>query len=173
MDYSRIIYFDMDGVLANFNQGVIDLLHMTPHKQGDGPLDYKHANELYAKMREVDHFYGQLKPIPEAVQLFIELHAMYGNAVQILSAVPRPHRGIITAKDDKIDWVKREISSDVIVNICYRKEKASFCKGKDFILIDDYDKNINEWEALGGTGILYDNIENVKKALNDILKIKL
>ena len=162
------IYFDMDGVLANFNKGVIDLLHLKPINQSD-PFDYKKTNALYAKMRTVDHYYDMLEPIQEAVDLLLELYEKYGDDVQILTAIPKPHRGIITASEDKINWTKRLISDKIKINICYRAEKANFCTGADCILIDDYDKNIREWEALGGTGILYTNIEDVKNALNKVL----
>ena len=162
------IYFDMDGVLANFNKGVIDLLHLKPINQSD-PFDYKKTNALYAKMRTVDHYYDKLEPIQEAVDLLLELYEKYGDDVQILTAIPKPHRGIITAPEDKINWTKRLISDKIKINICYRAEKANFCTGVDCILIDDYDKNIKEWETLGGTGILYTNIEDVKNALNKIL----
>ena len=162
------IYFDMDGVLANFNKGVINLLHLKPINQSD-PFDYKKTNALYAKMRTVDHYYDMLEPIQEAVDLLLELYEKYGDDVQILTAIPKPHRGIITASEDKINWTKRLISDKIKINICYRAEKANFCTGTDCILIDDYDKNIREWETLGGTGILYTNIEDVKNALNKIL----
>ena len=162
------IYFDMDGVLANFNKGVIDLLHLKPMNQSD-PFDYKKTNALYAKMRTVDHYYDKLEPIQEAVDLLLELYEKYGDDVQILTAIPKPHRGIITASEDKINWTKRLISDKIKINICYRAEKTNFCTGADCILIDDYDKNIREWETLGGTGILYTNIEDVKNALNKIL----
>ena len=81
----------------------------------------------------------------------------------------KPPASTITASEDKINWTKRLISDKIKINICYRAEKANFCTGADCILIDDYDKNIREWEALGGTGILYTNIEDVKNALNKIL----
>ena len=162
------IYFDMDGVLTNFNKGVIDLLHLKPINQSD-PFDYKKTNALYAKMRTVDHYYDKLEPIQEAVDLLFELYEKYGDDIQILTAIPKPHRGIITASEDKINWTKRLISDKIKINICYRAEKANFCTGVDCILIDDYDKNIREWEALGGTGILYTNIKDVKNALNKIL----
>ena len=96
----------MDGVLANFNKGVIDLLHLKPINQSD-PFDYKKTNALYAKMRTVDHYYDMLEPIQEAVDLLLELYEKYGDDVQILTAIPKPHRGIITASEDKINWTKR------------------------------------------------------------------
>lgn len=160
------IYFDMDGVLANFDKGVRDLLGMIPRPQGE-KFDFRWYNALYAKMRETEHYYDKLEPIMEAVELLLELYEKYGNDVQILTAVPKPSRGVVTAAEDKINWVKRLISPDIKVNICLRAEKVNFCTGEDCILIDDFNKNIEEWEALGGTGILYTSIEKVRQLLAD------
>ena len=71
------------------------------------------------------------------------------------------------AAEDKIDWVKRLISEDIKVNTCYRAEKINFCTGEDCILIDDFFMNVDEWEAAGGTGILYKDINEVRKILKD------
>ena len=37
--------------------------------------------------------------------------------------------------------------------------------GKECILIDDQEKNIEEWETIGGTGILYKNAEQTLTVL--------
>lgn len=157
------IYFDMDGVIANFNKGVKDLLGMTPRDQGAG-FDFRWYNQLYAKMREVDHYYDKLEPIQEVVELLLELYDKYGDDVQILTAIPKPNRGIVTAADDKVNWTGRLISPDIKVNIVYRADKVKFCQGKDCILIDDFDKNVNEWEEIGGTGLLYSKDVNLLRA---------
>ena len=53
------IYFDMDGVVADFDRGVLELCHMFPLEQ---EISTPEENDrLYEKMREVDHFYGNLK----------------------------------------------------------------------------------------------------------------
>jgi hypothetical protein len=53
----------------------------------------------------------------------------------------------------------------VKVNIVYREQKPAQCRGKDCILIDDYVQNIREWEAGGGTGILFTDAETVLREL--------
>lgn len=35
-----------------------------------------------------------------------------------------------------------------------REEKPQYCNGKGCILIDDMEKNIREWNEMGGTGIV-------------------
>ncbi|MBQ3863905.1 MAG: hypothetical protein II790_07700, partial [Schwartzia sp.] len=74
---------------------------------------------------------------------------------EILSGIPKPRRGITTAADDKSEWVRRNLGEHIKVNIVYREEKKNYVTGRDCILIDDYEKNIKEWEKAGGTGILF------------------
>ena len=45
------------------------------------------------------------------------------------------------------------------------EEKMNFCTGVDCILIDDLQKNISDWEALGGIGILYTSAESTLEKL--------
>ena len=65
-------------------------------------------------------------------------HAVHGTPCQILTGIPKPYRGIITAKEDKREWGRRLISPDVIVNVVLRNEKPLFCTGPDCILVDDF-----------------------------------
>lgn len=160
---SMKIYFDMDDVIANFSKGMLELCNIRPFGQNN----FKMVNLLYSRMREIDHYYSKLEPIQEAVDLMMELYEKYGDDVQILTAIPKPHRKIPDAAEDKIDWVKRLISEDIKVNTCYRAEKINFCTSEDCILIDDFFMNVDEWEAAGGTGILYKDINEVRKILKD------
>ena len=56
----------------------------------------------------------------------------------------------------------------IIVNKVLRAEKVNFCTGKDCILIDDYDRNIAEWEKNGGTGILFTTAEEVMEKIRKL-----
>lgn len=49
------------------------------------------------------------------------------------------------------------MSDDIVVNLVRRANKKDFCKGEGYVLIDDYRKNIEEWEDVGGTGILFEH----------------
>ncbi len=95
-------------------------------------------------------------------------HEAHGDKCEILTGIPKPRRGILTAGEDKINWVRRILSKDVKVNIVYREEKPNYCTGKDCILIDDYKKNIREWEEMGGTGILFATAEEVTARLKEL-----
>lgn len=154
----KTIYFDMDGVLADFDRGVEEI------------LGFKQEWEefMWEEMKKHPHFYYDLKPIEEAVELFKDIRKEYGDNCQILSAYPKPFRGIDEAFNDKIMWIKKYLGEGITANLVYREEKVNYIKDSQSILIDDYDKNINEWNDKGGTGILFTNAKQVRKALNNI-----
>ena len=88
-----------------------------------------------------------------AKEMFDTVYGKYGDKCEILTGIPKPKRGIVNAGEDKTKWVHRLLSKDIKVNIVFREDKPKFCTGKGCILIDDMEKNIAEWEAMGGTGI--------------------
>ena len=154
----------MDGVLADFDRGVRELCNMNPLPQSeDQPFGYD--DELWSKVRDVGRFYDKLELIPGAKELFDYVYNSYGDKCEILTGIPKPRRGITTAGEDKINWVKRLLSKDVVVNIVWREDKPDYCTGKDCILIDDYELNINEWENSGGTGILFSDATTVMEII--------
>ena len=115
----RVIYCDMDGVVADFN------------------------NEPNAveRFRVEKGFFFKLKPIEVNVKAVKDL-ARY-NEVYILTASPNPR-----ADKDKIKWLKKYmpfIAKENII-ICRNGErKVDFMKSDLGILLDDYGKNLQEW----------------------------
>lgn len=133
------IYFDMDSVLADFERGVREICGMEPPFQNGTPnpeLD----DEMWRRIREAEHFYDQLELMPGARELFEVVYNKYRDKCEILTGVPKAKRGIVTAGEDKINWVRRLLSKDIKINIVLREEKKNYCTGKDCILIDDMEK---------------------------------
>jgi phosphoglycolate phosphatase-like HAD superfamily hydrolase len=160
------IYFDMDGVLADFNRGIRELCHMEPSVQD---AQCKTADdEMWEAVRRVGHFYDKLEPMPGAVEMFTRLHEKYGDKCEILSGIPKPHRGIITSGEDKTAWAHRILSEDLVVNIVLREEKQNYAKGAGYILIDDLEKNIKEWNDAGGTGIRFTSVEETMSRIAEL-----
>ena len=161
------IYIDMDGVLADFDKGCIDLCGVEPRKQG-WEMNPAEDDARWEKIRGVEHFYDKLDIFPGAKDMFDVLYSKYGEDFQILTGIPKPRRGIDSAADDKTSWVRRLLSKDIVINIVYSEEKQRFCTGKDCILIDDYDRNIGQWEAMGGTGVLFTDTESAMDQLKEL-----
>lgn len=161
------IYFDLDGVMANFDKGVHDMCGMDAFSHEDEPYT-GFDDEMWEKIRDVGHFYDKLELMPGAKELFDDLYERYGDKIEILSGIPKPRRGITTAGEDKINWVHRMLRDDIIVNIVYKEEKPQYCTGSDCILIDDLPANIKGWEKMGGTGIINTGAEDTRAILEEM-----
>ncbi|MCR4892102.1 MAG: hypothetical protein K5989_07990 [Lachnospiraceae bacterium] len=157
------IYFDMDGVLADFDRGVRELCHMEPLNQMTSTEE--EDTKLWAAVREVGHFYDKLEIIPGSDELLRSIMAKYGDKCEILTGIPKPHRHIDNAGEDKQKWMARHFGPEIRVNIVFKEQKKERCKGEGCILIDDYQKNIYTWRQLGGTGILFTDAASAKEEL--------
>ena len=160
------IYFDMDCVLADFKKGVNELCGIPVPEQGKA-TDAE-DDKMWDAIKAVDHFYDRLDPMPGAVEMFQELSSRYECA--ILSAPPKPKRGILTAKDDKISWVRRILSDTMEINIVPKEEKQLKAEGPEYVLIDDMPKNIEAWGKAGGTGIRFESPEQVLAKIRELEK---
>ncbi|MBQ3792349.1 MAG: hypothetical protein II797_04510 [Clostridia bacterium] len=160
------IYFDMDGVLADFNRGVSELCGLAPvDQEKHGPEE---EEKMWDAIRQTDRFYDRLEPVEGSIRLFLDLREKYGKDVEILTGIPKPRRNIPTAGEDKVSWVRRYLSPDVKVRLVLRKEKKYCVEGGNSYLIDDYRKNIREWEEAGGTGILFTSAEETREKLKEL-----
>ncbi len=160
------IYFDMDGVLADFDRGIIELCNMTPRVQE--PVETDADSDMWEAVRDVGHFYDKLQMMPGAKELFDYACEISGGNCEILTGIPKPKRGILTAGEDKTNWIRRLISKDVKVNIVFKEDKKNYCNGPEDVLIDDFDVNINAWIKNGGTGILFKSAE---QTINELKKL--
>ena len=160
------VYFDMDGVLADFDRGVRELCGMEAQDQGmrSPAMD----DLMWKEIKKIDHFYDRLELMPGAKEMFDAVYRACGDRCEILTGIPKERRGILTAAEDKKNWMKRILSDRIKVNICYRAEKILKCTGPGTILIDDLKKNIDEWREAGGTGILHRSAE---ETMNELKKL--
>ena len=161
------IYFDMDGVLADFERGIREICGVEPIPQSE-ERDAETEDKMWNLVKEAGHFYDMLEIMPGAEELFNTVYGKYGDKCEILSGIPRPRRGIDSAADDKTNWIRRLLSKDIKMNLVFRKDKAGFCHGKGDILIDDYEKNITELNEMGGPGVLYTSSEETLKKLKEL-----
>ncbi|HCT91793.1 MAG TPA: hypothetical protein DF613_10525 [Lachnospiraceae bacterium] len=81
------IYFDLDGVLADFRRGVRDLCGMDPFRRTKKTATGDDA--MWEAIKKVAHFYDRLEPMPGALELFHTLYGRYGDACEILSGIPQ------------------------------------------------------------------------------------
>jgi HAD superfamily hydrolase (TIGR01509 family) len=161
------IYCDMDGVLADFIGG-ISRRHYAGRdwdelkKQHD--LNAKRWTDLFRKKVQLDSkFWETLDLMPGARLLWntIKKHDVY-----ILSAYATWDEE--NSKRGKIRWLAKHFRiPESRVYLVVREDKEKYAK-KNSILIDDYIKNIHEWEAKGGIGIHHTSAEKTVEELKKL-----
>lgn len=144
------LYIDLDGVFADFNYAVKDILGGYP-----GEIDRK---LLWITLQKIPHFYLTLPLMGKAKESFDYILEHSTVPVEILTALPSPAKYLRTADQDKKEWVKEYLSPDIIVNcVSNWRDKVKFVNCNTDILVDDQMKNIDGWITNGGIGIHHHN----------------
>lgn len=160
------LYLDLDGVLADFDKFIHNRMgEIFPQNQN---VD---DSRMWNYINKVDRFFYRLEPTPYAYRLF-NLALSVADNVEILTALPSKVGVTPTAREDKIEWVRKHFSKTIKVNFGpYSKDKWKHAKPSD-ILIDDRTDNISSWNRAGGIGILhyYSNFDRTVKLLLNAVK---
>lgn len=133
------LFLDLDGVLADFDRGVVAVTGKRPEQ-----LPMK---EMWRALSRHADFFGTLEFMHDAQELW---------------AFCAPHRPTILtglplgswAPEQKTRWVARMLGADVPVITCMARDKARYAS-PGAILVDDREKAQAPWEAAGGHFILH------------------
>ena len=155
-----MIFCDLDGVLANFRGYFIS-------KFGYDPTG-KTRLELREDVLSDENFWLNFPKMEGADKLWSAIKEKDKEA-KILTACPI--RDWERSTTQKRKWVDREIDDKADVIFCIREDKVKRMKPGD-ILIDDMEKNIQEWEKAGGVGILYKSAEETISKLNKHFELR-
>jgi len=146
-----IIYSDSDGVIADFYTGAERLLG---HKWKQDPEPG--ARDQGAIIEAHEAFWETLPPMPDWKLYWSHIEKYHPH---ILTAVPQWDHNFDEVERGKKEWYRRHIPSLPVsrIHVVYRRDKQKFAKNGDVrnILIDDHKKNVDEFEAAGGIGILH------------------
>lgn len=161
-----MIYIDCDDVLANFSKFCIELTGKTYQTYISGEV----GTNSWDKLEKVDNLFYQLEVIQGAKESIASILDQQGyHNVEVLTALPLLTCKLKTAQRDKVTWVKDYIDSMLQVNcVANWSHKKYFCRNSWDILIDDHHRNIEEWVAAGGVGILHSKWEETNKELKRI-----
>ena len=136
------IYCDMDQVLCNFMKGADEAVGSS----------FIHADkdERWNKINQTKGFWANLEWMPGGKRLwqFISRYDPY-----ILSAYSGRDPN---SKNGKLKWLAKNTKvkkGNINLVVRSHKQKYAMTDGKPNILIDDYAKNITEWENKGGIGV--------------------
>jgi hypothetical protein len=154
-DQKYTIYCDLDGVLVDFDKGYKDLTGMTTQEanaQGD-KVFWEPIKKAGAS------FWIRLKWMPDGKQLW-DYIKQYNPS--LLSAPSREE----SSRIGKRVWVKHNLPGVKLI-LANAVDKQNY-SGENQILIDDREKNIEQWRSKGGTGILHTSTEDTIKQLKEL-----
>ena len=124
------VFIDLDGVQADFQSRVIEVTGK--------PYDPKTSWKI---IETILNFFYFLKPLP----------FKFSGDYIVLTALPEPTGLLTTAAKDKMDWVQRYLQRPCVCVPGWQYKK-DFCNSPYDVLIDDSERNVNDWP---GIGILY------------------
>jgi len=147
------VFFDLDGVLANFDKGVFDIT-------GNYPWEL-HPIKMWAAISRADEFYYHLKPMSQGMELWNLVKPMNPTILTGLSMDK-------SCSGQKKKWCGEHLGWDIPVITCWTRDKPTYCSPGD-ILIDDRPKIQPAWEKEGGIFIHYVNASEVYYELMEAL----
>jgi 5'(3')-deoxyribonucleotidase len=186
------VFFDMDGVLADFEAGIendealkalqAELATLTDKspEQLKPLLQGKQTDPTMAKIKKIiNDIKSQQMRIAKKENFFSNLALMLGAEELVNYAIEKvgsenvyiltaPIEGSATCEPEKRDWIKTNFPSVNIGNFICNASKADHA-ASNHVLIDDNRKYIDPWVAAGGIGIFHTNPANSDKQLKDIL----
>lgn len=146
------IYCDMDGVLADFMGAITHWFYQDRdwnELKRDHDINTKRWTESFrAKVKTKPDFWETLPLMPGSRQLWatIKPHKPF-----ILSAYAEWDRE--NSRRGKVIWAAKYFRIPENKILLVRREDKIRYASPNSILIDDYIKNIREWESAGGIGI--------------------
>lgn len=170
------VFFDMDGVLANFNKAADAIQKDRGNNKPFDELNYEEKAKVRAFWSKVEErgpsFWADMEPIPQAVDLLNMLAEYKSIRLFVLSSLPKTGSDI--AKQGKEAFLKKHFSGILDGRFfTIGKPKGSFVRNQFDILIDDRISNVKNWQYNGGIGLLFTNstYNVVAEKLSQILSI--
>jgi 5'(3')-deoxyribonucleotidase len=154
------IYFDMDGVLANFDKGAEEAIGTNNIYK----FEFVYGQDAFwAALNSRHDFFRNLEMMPGARRM---LSAVPRDRVKVLTALPKSDRAD-SVRRQKQEWAQTHLHYSIPVITCLTHEKPDYCKPGD-VLIDDRAVNKAKWEAKGGRFIVHTDVENTLAQLKSM-----
>lgn len=138
------LFVDLDGVLADFDEGYERKFGVRPSIGTD--------NVEWKNIEGESNFYRHLPPKGDAFELWSAIVRLQPT---VLTGIPKD---VPSAAADKRAWVAKMFGPMVPVITCLSKEKCLHAK-PGYTLIDDWEKYRHLWEERGGVWITHLNAE--------------
>lgn len=142
-------YFDMDGVVARYQREA-----------------YTGENPIW--LRKNQHYFKDLEPDRKMLEVIDRVHqrSRYtGEHIYLLTSIPMNGAIFNEHFHDKISWAKTWFPyldiDDILISVTSKRDAVEYIQNHQLsendILIDDYNKNLFDWQHNGGISIKYCN----------------
>ena len=126
-------------------------------------------------MRLHDHYFLNVRPDKAMLHLFNTLCHNKKHNVFVLTSVSEPLEIRTEQVIDKIHWLEKhcpniDIEKQFIIAASDKRNTINAIGqlSKDDILIDDFNRNLNHWNEVGGTAIKYCNGINTPESFSGL-----
>ena len=183
---NKIVYLDMDGVLADFSCSAELIKKNTVLENNDfsGKNGYTEKEKkllpmFWGKIQENKNFYLSLPKKPKSCHLY-DFCKLNFDEVKILTSVPRKYD--VNEKErissQKFEWIVKNIDLTFdkknfisLTEIGVKKSNYIINSNNCLeVLIDDLSKNTDDWTEHGGVGVLFKNYDATIQALELIIR---
>ena len=124
IENKKILYFDMDNVLVDFQSGLDQISEEEKAKYADGGTGKPHYDDIRG-------LFSKMKPMPGAVDAVKALAEKYDCYVLTTAPWNNP-----TALQDKLDWIKQYFRQEFHKRVIFSHHK-NLCLQPGSYLIDD------------------------------------
>lgn len=146
-----MIFCDMDGVLVDFDG-------YFKKKYGIFPFEISKQDLWETVLQTKDYWLN----LPKTADADILVNFLNQTGYTILTGLPS--YGFDKAEKEKKAWLKKHYNKEHNIICCLSKDKPNYGCAKD-ILIDDRKNNIQNWQKMGGIGILHKSANETIKQL--------
>ncbi len=153
-------FLDIDGVLADFDSGAHKALGLSfdkghwPYTRGPGGWDW--YEELGLSLEEFDShlgfdFWANLEWMPDGHDILRTVLRFFSPKQITLLTTPMPN---VMSASGKVAWVKEHLPAYDNSLMVITDSKSVLAQVPGAVLVDDCQKNVNQWRAAGGVAVL-------------------
>jgi len=166
------IYLDMDETIVDWYQGADAALEKFGYPKWTHEFWKQYTNDgadaiRWAVLNKIPHFWINLKWMKDGKKLWEFVKPYKPNILSAYSDYSP------TSIPEKQQWIAKNLGLNNLSNVHFvgRKDKKKYAvaaNGNPNLLIDDYDKNCNEFRSSGGIAIQVTNVSEVISKLKSL-----
>lgn len=169
------VYCDLDGVLADFSRGCLELFpeggpiaaKMPTHTVTK--LTREEEGEMWRRVESKADFFLSLEWMPDGEELWRWIDWNVVPSPAILTGLPMGRAGQMASKQ-KEQWCHQRLGDHVAVFCCGTRNKQKF-SGQNCVLIDDRGDLREAWEARGGIFIHHTSARESIRQIREVIRI--